>query len=86
MEAPTAIPGVLATTVRVVVGFCSATLMVSVGVVIEVTGGNISGPYFFRGLSELFDGDEAIVSVAYVFFLIGILDILSVDDQSSGDD
>jgi hypothetical protein len=28
----------------------------------------------------------AIVSVAYVFFVIGILDILSVDDQSSGDD
>jgi hypothetical protein len=29
---------------------------------------------------------KAIVSVAYVFFVIGILDILSVDDQSSGDD
>jgi hypothetical protein len=28
----------------------------------------------------------AIVSVAYGFFVIGILDILSVDDQSSGDD
>jgi hypothetical protein len=39
MEAPTAIPGVLATTVRVVAGFCSATSMVSVGVVVEVTAG-----------------------------------------------
>jgi hypothetical protein len=48
MEAPTAIPGVLATTVRVVAGFCSAMLMVSVGVVVEVTAGNISGLYFFR--------------------------------------
>jgi hypothetical protein len=49
MEAPTAIPGVLATTVRVVAGLCSATSMVSVGVVVEVTAGNIPGPYFFCG-------------------------------------
>jgi hypothetical protein len=49
MEAPTAIPGVLATTVRVVAGFCSATSTVSAGVVVEVTDGTIPGPYFFRG-------------------------------------
>ena len=49
MEAPTATPGVLATTVRVVAGFCSATAMVSVGVVVEVTGGHIPGPYFYGG-------------------------------------
>jgi hypothetical protein len=48
IEAPTAIPGVLATTVRVVAGFWSATSTVSLGVVVEVTAGNIPGPYFFR--------------------------------------
>ncbi len=30
--------------------------------------------------------ESTIVSVAYVFFVIGILDIFSFDDQSSGDD